>query len=557
MFQPRFYQTEAINSVYPLKPGDRKLVVIPTGGGKSYVGGRLASDNTVIMGRVLVLVHVQELVVQNSAAVLKADALADLGIVCAGIDPNELSPELLEFLGRLDAEVTVASIQSVYKKLHHWDDVGLILVDEAHRITPVGGKLYRAVMDRFPQVPVIGLTATPFRMGTGMLHKGEFALFHEISYEITLEELVELGYLVPFAKLGSNEAYSDEGLKKVAGEFSQKDLDKLTEDGAKTRRIVKQFVQRARMRKHWLLFAINVRHAKMIKGFLEEEGIPCGVLYDGMEKEGLKREDEIDMFKLGVYRAMVNVNVLTTGFDFPELDCIGLIRPLASIVLYIQCLGRGTRTAPGKVDCLILDYGGNVSRHGDFSKPDVKEAKKGKPSKECGNANCGEMNTQAARNCVVCGFKFTEMFKPCPKCEWENDRSAQECGFCGYHWPVNEDKLDEEGKTIVGNEAVWLPLSQWYFKVHEPWQRDGEEKRPDTVLLTYKAIDGGTVKEYIFPESWAARPKFERFWREHKGAMPIPKTSKEAVERKRELRLPKRIKAIRSGQYYNILAREH
>lgn len=553
-FTPRFYQTEAIDSIHPLTPGCRKLIVVPTGGGKSYILAKIAIDNSPILGRVLVLVNVKELVEQNAAAIYREDQLADMGIVCAGIDPRELSPELVEFLGSLDAEITVASIQSVYKKLEYWDDVGLILIDECHRITPVGGKLYRAVMDRFTNVPIIGLTATPFRVGHGYLHKGEHKLFDEIAYEITMDELIELGYLAPFATRGSDLAYSDEGLRKVAGEFSQKDLDRLTEDGAKTRRIVKQFVQRAKGRKHWLIFAINVRHARLIRQFLEEEGVSAGVVYDGMEKEGRKREDEIDLYRLGVYTALINVGVLTTGFDHPPTDCIILCRPIGSPVLFIQCIGRGSRTshATGKVDNLVLDYGGNISRHGEFSRPDIKPPKPGKKTKAC--EACGEMNSQAARHCEACFNKFPDMFKDCPKCSVELDRSAQECTKCGYTYPINEMNLDEDGKTIIQNEAVWVPLDNWTLKVHQPMDKD----RPECVLINYKGVDGVTFKEYIFPESFGARPKFERFWRDHSGkANGFPETSKEAVARKRELKIPKRVKVIRQNQYYNVLAREH
>ena len=583
-FVPRFYQTEAIDSVQPLE--GRKLIVIPTGGGKSYIAGRLASDSVMFVGRVLVLVHVKELVEQDAEAILKADMLADMGIICAGIDPRELSDDLIEYLGRLDADITVASVQSVYKKLQYWDDIGLIIVDEAHRITPVGGKLYTAVFKRFPDVPVVGLTATPFRMGTGYLHKGDNALFDAIAYEISHAELVELGYLVPFANKGSDLAYDDEKLKKVGGEFSQASLAKLTKDGAKTRKIVSQFVQRARERNHWLVFAMSVRHAKMIKEFLAEEGIEAGIIYDDMHKDGLSRDDEIALFKMGIYRALINVNVLTTGFDFPALDCVVLCRPIASPVLFIQCIGRGTRLSPdtGKMDCLVLDYGGNVARHGDFSSPDITPVKKSKKRKEC--ENCGERNTTGARQCAACGHKFIEMFKKCPSCQIFIDRSAQECtkGFqivtvegsnryqnaegCGHTWPVNEINLDEDGKTVINNSAIWVDLETWKAKATTPFVKAGEEHRPDYVLITYKGIDGVTFKEYIFPESHATRPKFSKFWIEHhrngsnyegdrrKDVYNIPGSSGETDRRWKELRMPRRVKVIRQGKYYNILARE-
>lgn len=554
-FTPRYYQIEALDSVQPVK--GRRLIVIPTGGGKSYVAGKLASDNTLFVGRVLVLVHVKELVEQNAAAVMKADMLADMGIVCAGIDPNELDDELVECLGRMDADITVASIQSIYKKLHHWDDVGLIIIDEAHRITPVGGKLYTAVMNRFPDIPVVGLTATPFRMGTGYLHKGEHALFDEIAYEITHPELVEQGYLVPFSAKGSELAYDDTNLKKVAGEFSQASLNELTDDGAKTRRIVKQFIQRASERNHWLVFAMNVRHAQMIREFLHEEGVEAGIIYDGMAADGLSRDDEIDLFKMGIHRALINVNVLTTGFDFPALDCVILCRPIASPVLFIQCIGRGTRLSPdtGKKDCLVLDYGGNVARHGDISRPDISPATKSAKRKEC--EACGERNTMGARRCAACGSPFAEMFKDCPKCKMTLDRSAQKCFGCGYSYPINEINLDEDGKTIINNKATWIELHTWRAKCVTPYAKPGENQRPDYILIKYTGIDGVRFDEYIFPNSYANRPQFERFWREHKGVMtPEPSNAMMADKRWKELTMPRRVRVIRDGKYFKVLGRE-
>lgn len=569
MIVPRFYQTEALESAYPLI--GRKLIVIPTGGGKSYVAGRLATDATLMVGRVLILTHVKELVEQNAKAILQADPLADIGIVCAGLDINELPASLRQFYGRTDAEITIASVQSVYRKLPLWDDVGLIIIDEAHRITPVGGKLYRAVLDHFPNVPLIGLTATPFRMGTGYLHEGEFKLFDEISYEISHHELVELGYLVPFAPQGSDLAYDDEGLKKIGGEFAQSSLNELAKDAEKTQRIVKQLMIRAKDRNHWLIFAMNVKHARVIRDLLATEDVTAGIIYDGMEKDGLDRDTEIFLFKAGIYRALINVNVLTTGFDFPALDCVVLIRPIASIVLFIQCLGRGTRISPdtGKADCLVLDYGGNLSRHGDFSKPTVQPRVPGKKRKQC--EPCGEPNTMGARYCAACNVKFKEMFKKCPKCKTELDRSAHQCGACGYQYPINEVNLDENGVTIINEKAIWVDIAAWKAKVGKPFVKFGEENRPNYVVIEYKGVDGVSFSEYIFPESHATRTKFARFWVDHhvrgnsfdepndpirKATYNIPSNSEQTFKRWNELRLPRRVKVIRSGKYYNVLSRE-
>lgn len=549
MKTPRWYQQEAVNSVQP--PKGRKLIVVPTGGGKSLIAALLCAGEAAF-GRVLVITHVKELVEQNERELRGNAPELDIGVCCAGLKRYEY-----------DADVVIASIQTIYKKLDDFKDVTLIIIDECHRITPVGGKMYRAVLEHFDALniiengedkfPVIGLTATPFRTGTGYLHKGEYAIFDEISYEIKYQKLVEEGHLVPFAKLGSELAYSDDGLHMRGGEFLQEELDELAKDNAKTKKIVKQFCERAKDRWSWIVFAINVRHAHVIKRFLAEEGIEAGIVYSGMENDGLDRDFEISAFKSGMYRVLINVGVLTTGFDYPALDCVILCRPIGSPVLFIQCAGRGTRTAPGKVDCLLLDYGGNISRFGEFGEPEVREKSNSKDRKLC--PACGESNFLSARRCSACDHKFENMFKNCPECGTNVDRTTQHCKECGYYWPINEDGLDEDGKTIIENKAIWIDLRNTTFRVHKPRATHELDDKPECFVAMHKTVDGATVQEYVFPESFAARHAFEKWWRTHNGKVPAPKTAKDARERKKELVLPNQIHVIRKGKFFNFLGR--
>jgi len=562
MKTPRWYQTEAVQTVQP--PKGRKLIVVPTGGGKSLIAAMLCAGEAAF-GRVLVITHVKELVEQNERELRGNAPELDIGVCCAGLKRYEY-----------DATVVIASIQSIYKKLDDFKDITLIIIDECHRITPVGGKMYRAVLEHFDALhlietgeskfPVVGLTATPFRTGTGYLHYGNHALFDHVlkpdangklvprpHYEIEYQKLVDEGHLVPFAKLGSELAYSDDGLHMRAGEFMQEELDELAKDNAKTKKIVAQIVERAADRWAWMVFAINVRHAHVIKRFFAEQGIEAGIVYAGMEADGLDRDLEIASFKMGFYRVLINVGVLTTGFDYPELDCVILCRPIGSPVLFIQCAGRGTRTAPGKVNCLLLDYGGNISRFGEFGSPEIREKGNSKDRKIC--PTCGESNSISARRCSACDHKFENMFKNCPECGTNVDRTTQHCKECGYYWPINEDGLDEDGKTIIENKAIWIDLRNTTFRVHKPRSTHELDDKPECFVAMHKTIDGATVQEYVFPESYAARPAFEKWWRTHSGKAPFPKTARDAKERKRELVLPDKIHVIRKGKFFNFLGR--
>jgi DNA repair protein RadD len=532
----RPHQLAAVASVYPLEDGDRKLIVIPTGGGKSLIAGQLACD-AVLFGRVLIVTHVSELVDQNTADLRKLASELDVGVYCSKLKAYESGKP-----------VTVASIQSIFRKLDLWDDLALIIVDEAHRISPAGGKMYRALLKAFPNVPVVGLTATPYRMGSGYLHKGEGAIFKELSYEVAYDQLVADGWLSPFAERGSDIAYDPGKTRIQAGEFVQKELDTLV-DYPKTKRIVEQALARSKDRKHKLCFAINLRHCDIVQQVLNELGLTSVILRGDMDSQD--RKDARYLFELGLIDVAINCNIWGTGYNFPALDCIWLLRPIASVGFFIQVAGRLTRTAEGKTDGLLLDYGGNVSRHGHFSKPEVKEKGNGKGAmKQCSSPECGEKNSINARYCRVCKTQFQEMFKDCPKCDTQVDIMTQTCPKCSYGWPVNEAKLDEEGSTILPNTSTWVNVESWNFRIHE---KAGSPYK--SLCVSYKTVDHGMMQEYVFPEHPATKDSFAKWWRLHGKDTPLPKTAQAAYGQRQQLDMPDRVRVIRSGKFYVFLGR--
>jgi DNA repair protein RadD len=536
---PYDYQVAAVASVHPLAPGSRKLLVLPTGAGKSVIAALLAVEGALI-GRVLIITHVQELVEQNEADMRRLAPDADVGVYCASLGRKEI------------ATITVCAVQSIYKKLDLFEDVELILVDEAHRISPsIGGKMYRAVLDHFKEVPIVGLTATPYRMGSGYLHQGDNKIFDEISYEVSYDYLVAEGYLAPFAERGSALAYDTSKLHIERGEFKSDELGELV-DYPKTKAIVEQALERSTDRKFKLCFCINLRHCDIVRGILDAKGLTSVILHGGMS--GDERREARELFELGLIDVAINCNIWAIGYNFRRLDCIWLIRPIASPGFFIQVAGRLTRTADGKFDGLLLDYGGNVSRHGHFGRPEVRPPSKGGgATKACKAPECGETNSQAARYCAVCKAQFTEMFKDCPKCDTQVDRMTQVCTKCGYGWPINEQKLDEEGSTILPNRALWLDVVDWNFRIHK---KDGSPFK--SLAIAYKTVDAGTIQEYIFPEHPHVQHRFVEWWSRH-AITPItqkaPKTAPDAYNHRKTLKRPERIKVIRSGKFYQFLGR--
>jgi DNA repair protein RadD len=533
------YQQEAVASVHPLAPGCRKLIVVPTGGGKSFIAAALANEGA-LLGRVLIITHVQELVEQNEADMRRLAPEADIGVYCSSLGRKEI------------CTITVCAVQSIYKKLHLFEDVELVLIDEAHRISPAGGKMYRAVLKHFENTPVVGLTATPYRMGSGYLHEGDNKIFDEISYEVSYDFLVTEGFLAPFAERGSDLAYDVSTFKIERGEFKADDLGALV-DYPKTEAIVEQAIARSAGRLFKLCFCINLRHCDIVAAILAKKGLTSVILHGKMTAD--ERREARELFELGLVDVAINCNIWAIGYNFRRLDCIWLIRPIASVGFFIQVAGRLTRTADGKDDGLLLDYGGNVSRHGHFGKPEVRPPSKGGggATKLCKAPECGEKNSEQARYCAVCKSQFVEMFKDCPKCATQVDRMTQVCPKCTYGWPINEQKLDEEGTTILPNKVLWLDVVDWNFRIHK---KEGSPYK--SLAIAYKTVDAGTIQEYIFPEHPHVQHRFAEWWLRHAlnpNTQKLPKTAPDAYNNRNSLKRPERIKVIRSGKFYNFLGR--
>ncbi|APE32564.1 ATP-dependent helicase [Halomonas aestuarii] len=335
---------------------DPAVVVLPTGSGKSLVIAELAR---LARGRVLVLAHVRELVEQNHAKYQTYGLTAD--IFSAG-------------LGRREAarQVVFGSVQSVVRHLDDFDDgqFTLLVIDECHRVSPEEDSSYRRVIDRLrrahPRLKVLGLTATPYRLGQGFIyhrhHHGmvrgdEACFFRDCVFEQPLRLMVRQGYLATPRRVDAAvERYDFSRLSPASsGIFSEEALDRVVAGHRATPGIIAEVIERARERRGVMLFAATVAHAEEIMGYL-----PAGeaALITGATPSA-ERERIIAAFKARECKYLVNVAVLTTGFDAPHVDLIAILRPTESVSLYQQIVGRGLRLSPGKDDCLVLDYAGN------------------------------------------------------------------------------------------------------------------------------------------------------------------------------------------------------
>jgi DNA repair protein RadD len=453
MYQLRDYQNpEPVWEFYRQRKGDGQihnaLIVMPTGAGKSIVVAAIVKDMLERFGgrRVLVLTHQKELIAQNFEKLQSLYPQCEPGIYSASLGRKQT-----------DNKVIFAGIQSVHNKAHQLGDFSLILIDECHTIPKSGGGMYRRFIDTMNRlcgkVPVIGLTATPYRMDSGFLHKGEGALFTDIALEVHINDLLERGYLCPLTTKRVGFVIDATGVKKRGGEYITEELealvDPVTEDA------LADAIPRIEGRKSGIVFCVTVKHAHHVSDYLNAHGITCAVVSGETPKA--ERDRLLIQYKSGGLRCLANVNVLTTGFDAPATDFLIMLRPTQSPGLYVQMGGRGMRLADGKYDCLVLDYAGNIQRHGPIDAIQIREKK----SKGDGEAPV----------------------KVCPQCETIVHASLRTCE-CGYEFPPPALKIEKHASKAAILSKDYEP--EWVAVDRVSYSRwPGKDGKPDTMRVDY------------------------------------------------------------------------
>jgi len=401
----RDYQRSAIAGLYAWfrqHPQGNPLLVLPTGSGKSVLVATLVQDALQQWPgtRILMLTHVKELIAQNAGKLKALWPQAPLGIYSAGLRRRDTFEPVI-----------FAGIQSVTNKAMHLGRFDLILVDECHLIGHRAHGRYRQFLESAsainPAMRVIGLTATPFRTGHGSLMHGNEALFSDVAYEVKMLELVEQGYLSPLISKRMATQLDVSGVRTRQGEFVQSDLQRAVDRQDVTAAALDEVMQYGADRRRWLVFCAGVAHAEHVAEALRERGIAAGCV-TGKTKAAV-RDRLINQYRAGQLRALTNADVLTTGFDAPETDLLVMLRPTQSPGLYVQIAGRGMRIAPGKDNCLVLDFAGNALRHGPVDKveawiPRPKDGPSEAPSKVC--PECQTISATAVRECPTCSYQF-------------------------------------------------------------------------------------------------------------------------------------------------------
>ncbi|CAH0992605.1 Putative DNA repair helicase RadD [Sinobacterium norvegicum] len=474
VYQLRPYQQDAVDATLKhfRQTDDPAVIVLPTGAGKSLVIAELAK---IARGKLLILAHVKELVEQNHEKYQSYGLTA--GIYSAGLQQKNRQHQ-----------ITFASIQSVARNLDDFnDEYSLVIVDECHRVShshhnvdsddPSTSQYYlllKQLRTVNPRLKLLGLTATPYRMGLGWVYRHHYhgflraqqpRPFERCIYELPLRYMIKNGFLTePKIIDAAISQYDFSQLKTSAsGAYSSTEMNSLLAKHPRvTESIVEQVVMLAQQhrRQGVMIFAATVEHAKEICGYLAAFN-PALITGQTASDE---RERLITAFKCREIVYLVNVSVLTTGFDAPHVDMIALLRPTASVSLFQQIVGRGLRLSEGKNDCLVIDYAANGF---DLFYPEVGEKKPSSDSVPvmvscpcCDFANtfwgkqddeghiiehygrrCWGMEEDEKGEVTACDYRFR--FKQCNSCGAENDIAARSCRQCGEAIVDPDNKLKD------------------------------------------------------------------------------------------------------------------
>ncbi|BFN13379.1 DEAD/DEAH box helicase family protein [Marinobacter sp. RI1] len=569
-FQLRPYQQEAVDATlnHFRKSDESAVIVLPTGAGKSLVIAELAR---LARRKILVLTHVKELVEQNHAK-YQSYGLSG-GIYAAGLKRKENHHQ-----------VTFASVQSVAANLDQFrDEYSLVIIDECHRVSGEETSQYQRIIELLRQqndsLKVLGLTATPYRLAMGWIYRYHYRgfvrgsddeqdkPFRHCIYELPLSYMINRGYLTRPELVNAAVAQYDFSTltQDRFGEYAEKDVNQLLSKHQRvTRAIIEQVMEMAAERQGVMIFAATVQHAQEIAGYLPEQET---ALVTGAT-DLRDRDQLIQRFKQRQLKYLVNVSVLTTGFDAPHVDLIAILRPTQSVSLYQQIVGRGLRLDEGKRDCLVIDYAGN---HVNLHHPEVGEPKPNPDSEPvqvfcpgCGFANIfwgktdsdGRVVEHYGRRCQglleaieddagrpqQCDYRFR--FKECPHCGGENDIAARNCGHCHQGIIDPDDQLRDalKLKDAMVIRCAGISLAG-----------EGQKLR-----MTYHGEDGEELRESFDFSKPGQRAVFNKLFGRRFANGQAPKVfarANEVLEMQVLLPVPDFVIARKQKQYWQVQER--
>ena len=410
-----------------------------------------------------------------------------------------------------------------------------MIVDEAHLVAPNRGTQYASMIGSLraanPALRVVGLTATPYRLGQGMLTEGEGALFTSVVYQADIKGLIADGYLSPLVSGSATASIDTSQARTSAGDWVLADLEMAADVDAINDAVAKDIF--TSNRRHVLVFGVSVAHAARLRNAIRMQGISCETVTG--ETPPAQRAAILADFKDGRLQCITSCDVLTTGFDAPLVDAVVLCRPTQSCSLYVQMVARGTRIPHGKRVCLVLDYAGNIARHGPL---DMLKAPKPKAERGGGEAP----------------------YKICPQCMAQQPAMARVCSECDFEFPPPQRKANEKASKLevisskppVEPEFRTISDVQW---VDYTSQKSGKRMlRVDYYGAGSSSSFHPTATDWVCIEHEGyARQKAEQWWATHlPGAGPCPTSMDVVMEMERYARPVEGIWTVPDGKYQRI-----
>lgn len=508
MLELRDDQKEAVNKTIEYLNDNRgnPVIIGPTGVGKSVIIAGLCSyvKNTWKASKILIMTHQSKLVEQDYEK-LKF-FFNDVGIYSASLKEKTVK------------DITIGTVGTINKSATLFADYDLIIIDEAHNISNEDEGMYKKIIKIIPKAAIVGLSATPYRIKGGKIY-GKNRIFSGYSFNMSVLEAIEKGYICkPYSySLEKNETWSKFSLKN--GDFDEKELNEYFTEDKKVNELCKDFTEKSKNCNYCIVFAISIEHAELIYRYLINNNYSTCIVHSKM-KEDINKV--IKDFQNKKYKYLINVNILTEGFDAPFIDCVIDATPTMSTSRYQQKIGRGMRIYPGKKGFLVLDYGGNIERHGCIDDPDIqfselKPKKKGEaPVKQC--PNCGLMVHTKTRECPECKYKFPFSNK--------NKASLKEL------LSVNQNNI---------LKIEWFAPSI------------GEKNEKKYVRLNIGSLTKDVSIFFFFDHTNFAKRNSILLWAKFFGG-PVPTNTQECYDFLLRIKdKPKYAQIVKNGKYYNVI----
>jgi DNA repair protein RadD len=522
---PRPYQEAALTALHEhmCHRDTNPCIVLPTGSGKSPVMAwairRWKEQHPPF--RCAVLAHTKELVHQNADKMSTVWPEADIGVYSAGLRRRDMHNA-----------ITFASIDSVFRRATDFDPWDMVFVDEAHRIPARAEGKYRRFIEEAKLnnkgLRVVGMTATPYRMGVGdICHENH--VLQEICYEANVRGLIDQGYLCRLRSKVGQHTPDVSRVHKRGGEYIPKELQAAVDHGGIVADAVSELVRiiRVEERQAVIVFCVGVEHCKHVSREFARHGIQAPALTGGTHvtvRDRICRD-----FKRGSLNVLCNVNVLTEGFDATRLDCIALLRPTESKGLYVQMVGRGLRIDERKEDCLVLDFAGCIERHGPIDAIDA-------------GANSIEV---------------------CPECQEAFSRAVRRCPACG--WCIPKEKVEaaaaaESERKLHGRKAATHSILSGEPETYEVTivtvTKHLKADKPDSLKIAYRC-GLRTFNEWIcLDHEGYAGSKAAGWWRRRFGSKADVPSVSEALQNmflsQQLTEITRSIQVRKDGRYWKI-----